>query len=416
MHTDAVRGEEANARSENGSTESTRDRKDKALLEHALIAVIDDDDDTRETVCRRLQRAGYQVQAFDDAARALVEMEKRPPALIVLDLMMPGMDGWQFRIEQRNRPALSEIPVVVTSGDASRYAAAIDAAAYFMKPIDFDRLRNVVDQVLLTRERSRLAAKAVELERVRLLGMLVAGMAHEINNPLTYMLANLAVASRVADVSEEVQPGRGDDDPEKKERERRMLKRALSAATEGAERIAFVVQLLSTFGRSDTRHLAPVDPLRPLDAAIRLAAHHIEARARLATEFTSCPYVFANESKLAQVFLNLLVNASQAIPEGDREGNQITVRAFSEGQRCVIEVSDTGVGIAPEFRARIFDSFFTTKPAGTGIGLGLSIARDIVQSFGGTISVESEEGVGSTFRVELPAGVTANAQASEGER
>ena len=166
--------------------------------------------------------------------------------------------------------------------------------------------------------------------------------------------------------------------------------------------LARVVRLLSTFGRGDVEEVSPVDPLRSLEAAIRLSAHHIDGRARLTTEFESCPYVLANESRLAQLFLNLLVNAGQAIPEGHPERNEIRVTARSVGERVVIEIADTGTGIAPEFLPRIFDSFFTTKPAGTGIGLGLSISRDIVQALGGSISVQTHVGAGSTFRVELP--------------
>lgn len=361
----------------------------------SLLALIEDDDDIREALENLLSHAGYRVLPYGSAAVALRDMDGgRHPDLILLDLMMPGMNGWQFRVEQRKRPALSDIPVIALSADVSPYAAAIDANAYLQKPIDFDRLCVVIEQTILSSERKRLAARAVELERIRALGLLVAGVAHEINNPLTYLLGNLELASS---------------------RQRQLLAapdRSLAAcaklfeniesARDGAERIAFIVRLLSTFVRGSSDETQEIDVLRALDAAARLAMQHIRARARLQLELSSLPLVRANEARLAQVFLNLLINAAQAIPEGTPDQHEIRVRTAHEGDRIVIAVSDTGCGIAPELTSRIFEPFYTTKPADQGTGLGLSISRDVIVSFGGTISVESELGKGATFRIALP--------------
>ncbi|MET0286035.1 MAG: ATP-binding protein, partial [Polyangiales bacterium] len=297
------------------------------------------------------------------------------------------------------RPALSDIPVIALSADVSPYAAAIDADAYLKKPIDFERLCVVIEQIILSSERKRLAARAVELERIRALGLLVAGVAHEINNPLTYVLGNLELASS---------------------RQRQLLATSngslsvgtklfenIESARDGAERIAFIVRLLSTFVRGSSDETQEIDVLRALDAAARLAMQHIRTRARLKLELASLPAVRANEARLAQVFLNLLINAAQAIPEGTPDQHEIRVRATHEGEHIVITVKDTGCGIAPELTSRIFEAFYTTKPADQGTGLGLSISRDVVVSFGGRITVESELGQGATFRIELP---VANAQ------
>ncbi|HEY6879686.1 MAG TPA: response regulator [Polyangiales bacterium] len=362
---------------------------------NSLIALIEDDDDIREALESLLSHAGYRVLPYGSAEVALRDMDGgRHPDLILLDLMMPGMNGWQFRVEQRKRPALSDIPVIALSADVSPYAAAIDADAYLKKPIDFDRLCVVIEQVILSSERKRLAARAVELERIRALGLLVAGVAHEINNPLTYVLGNLELASA---------------------RQRQMLAtpdRSLSAgaklfeniesARDGAERIAFIVRLLSTFVRGSSDETQEIDVLRALDAAARLAMQHIRTRARLKLELSSLPPVRANEARLAQVFLNLLINAAQAIPEGTPDQHEIRVSTLQEGDRIVITIKDTGCGIAPELTARIFEPFYTTKPADQGTGLGLSISRDVIVSFGGAISVESELGKGATFRIALP--------------
>jgi signal transduction histidine kinase/ActR/RegA family two-component response regulator len=317
--------------------------------------------------------------------------------------MMPGMNGWQFRVEQRKRPALTDIPVIALSADVSPYAAAIDADAYLRKPVDFDRLCTVIEQIILASERKRLASKAVELERIRALGLLVAGVAHEINNPLTYVLGNLELASsrqRTLLAS-----------PERALTLGPKLFENIESARDGAERIAFIVRLLSTFVRGSGEEIQSVDVLRALDAAARLAMQHIRTRARLKLEVSPLPPVRANEARMAQVFLNLLINAAQAIPEGTPDQNEIRVRAHQVGDMVAIIISDTGCGIAPELTARIFEPFYTTKPADQGTGLGLSISRDVVVAFGGTITVESELGRGATFKIELP--VAAEEQAPD---
>src|SRR5688572_5192120 len=128
---------------------------------HDVIALIEDDDDIRDALESLLAHAGYQVAAYPSADQALAAMEAGAvPDVILLDLMMPGMNGWQFRVEQRARPALSHVPVIALSADASAYAAAIDADAYLQKPVDFDRLYMVIAQVLVASKREQLAQKA----------------------------------------------------------------------------------------------------------------------------------------------------------------------------------------------------------------------------------------------------------------
>jgi two-component system, cell cycle sensor histidine kinase and response regulator CckA len=360
----------------------------------ALVALIEDDDDIREALESLLSHAGYRVLPYASAEHALRDMESgRHPDLILLDLMMPGMNGWQFRVEQRKRPALSDIPVIALSADVSPYAAAIDANAYLKKPIDFDRLCTVIEQIILSSERKRLAARAVELERIRSLGLLVAGVAHEINNPLTYVLGNLELAA-ARQKNLLASPGNLSIAAKMFEN--------IESARDGAERIAFIVRLLSTFVRGSGDDTHAVDVLRAIDAATRLAMQNIRTRARLRLELGMLPLVHANEARLAQVFLNLLMNAAQAIPEGAPDKHEIHVKASQEGSKVVIAIADTGCGIAPELTSRIFEPFYTTKPADQGTGLGLSISRDVIVSFGGTITVASELGRGATFRIELP--------------
>jgi len=143
---------------------------------------------------------------------------------------------------------------------------------------------------------------------------------------------------------------------------------------------------------------------RVVDSSIRMASNEIRHRAQLVRNYREVPPVHGNEARLGQVFLNLIVNAAQAIPEGRAGANEIRVSTWlGENDRVITEVSDTGTGIPPDALARIFDPFFTTKPSGAGTGLGLAICRRIVTSLGGDILVDSQLGRGTTIRVSLPA-------------
>jgi len=162
-----------------------------------------------------------------------------------------------------------------------------------------------------------------------------------------------------------------------------------------------IVRDLKGMSRDDDKQ-GPVDLARVLESAGRMAAATIRPRAHFAQELPAEMMISGNEGRLCQVFLNLLVNAAQAIPEGGAGHHQVRLSARVEATRVVVAVSDTGSGMPSEVKARLFQPFFTTKPRGVGTGLGLSICHGIVTAHGGSITVESEVGKGTTFRVELP--------------
>ena len=245
-------------------------------------------------------------------------------------------------------------------------------------------------------ERKKLEAQLLVSDRMASMGTLVAGVAHEINNPLASMMLNLDYVSReLGWFVERV-------DRDGKDRIDRLLE-PLRAVGEGAERVRDIVKNLKIFSRGEERR-RPVEIQPILESTMRMAANEIRHRARVLKSYGRVPIVEANEASLGQVFLNLIVNAAHAIPEGDAERNQLEVRTFSDDAgQAIIEISDTGAGIAPQHLGRIFEPFFTTKPVGVGTGLGLSICHRLVTGLGGSISVESQLGVGSTFRVTLPA-------------
>jgi PAS domain S-box-containing protein len=244
------------------------------------------------------------------------------------------------------------------------------------------------------RERRELSARLLLADRLASLGQLAAGIAHEINNPLAYVALNLELARRTLREAGEVAP---------------LLTRSLADSEDGVARVRAIVRELDAFGRGDEQRLSAVDVNRALDAAIRIADSKIRHRVELVKAYGSPPLANANELRLGQVFINLLVNAVDAIAEAGPPprplpSHEIRVRTgvLPDG-RAFAEVSDTGVGMTSEVKGRIFDTFFTTKPIGAGTGLGLSICHRIVTSLGGEITVDSEPGRGSTFRVALPA-------------
>jgi signal transduction histidine kinase len=159
--------------------------------------------------------------------------------------------------------------------------------------------------------------------------------------------------------------------------------------------------------------VGPVDVYGPLEAAINIAANEIRHRALIVRCFGDVPFVQGNDKHLGQVFLNLLINAAQAIEEGDAERNEIrVVTSREEDGRVAVEITDTGSGIAPDVMEHIFDPFFTTKQAGVGTGLGLWICQRIVSGLGGSIEVKSAVGKGSSFAIKLPTAYAKEAHAA----
>ena len=247
-------------------------------------------------------------------------------------------------------------------------------------------------------EREAMRAKLLIADRMTSLGTLASGVAHEINNPLSYVIANLRYARD--ELGALSRPGT----PATVSAEQLAdLGEVLSEAAEGADRVRFIVRDLKAFSRAEDEKLEQIDVRQSLETALSMTRNELRHRARVVKEFGPVARVKANQARIGQVFLNLLVNAAQAIPAGAADRNEVRVvtRTAPDGG-VVVEVHDTGSGIAPEIRGRLFDPFFTTKAIGVGTGLGLSICHGIVTALGGEIAVESEVGRGSTFRVTLP--------------
>jgi signal transduction histidine kinase len=244
-------------------------------------------------------------------------------------------------------------------------------------------------------ERQQMQEQLAVAERLASLGTLAAGVAHEINNPLAALMGHLEMLLRA---------GSGADDGTRAEN--------LQVMKEAAERIRDVARDLRVFARSESDTVGPVDVAEVLESSLRLAGHQLRHRARIVRRFRDVPPVLANASRLGQVFLNLLVNAGQAIEEGHVDRNAVTVAIEVCGDsRVAIDVTDTGPGIPASRLPRLFQPFSTTKAEGHGTGLGLAICHRIVTQFGGTITARSVEGQGATFRIELPVSTAPSAPA-----
>jgi CheY-like chemotaxis protein len=237
-------------------------------------------------------------------------------------------------------------------------------------------------------------AQLMVADRMASVGMLAAGVAHEINNPLAAVLGNLDIAL------DQLASRERRDDPAAMEG----VLEALQEARDSADKVRHIVRDLKLFSRAEEDKKRPVNVVRVLDSALRLAWNEVRHRARVRRAYESTPLVDANESRLGQVFLNLLVNAAQAIPDGHADENEIVLTTRVDAlDRIVVDISDTGAGMDSSVMKRLFTPFFSTKPIGFGTGLGLSICHRLVSAIGGEITVESVLGKGTTFHVALPA-------------
>jgi signal transduction histidine kinase len=244
-----------------------------------------------------------------------------------------------------------------------------------------------------TEERMRLEAQLAQAQRLEAVGRLAAGLAHEVSNPLSFVIANLnhvqrelkalAAGQPVGDVVEDLQDSCHD-------------------ALHGCERIQRLVQDVRGFARVRNHPTGPVDVCAVLEESLAMANLAQVAGLRVERELRPVPPVLADEHGLGQVFINLIINALHAVANGPAEPRLRVATDLQPDGRVRVEVQDNGHGIAPEHLGRIFEPFFTTKPVGVGTGLGLSICHGIVTGFGGELSVESQPGQGTTFRVLLP--------------
>lgn len=409
------------------------------------VLVVDDENPVRQLICRWLTAAGYQASLAVDGQEALTLLGRHPFHLVLLDILMPGMSG--LEVLPKIRDSYPDLAVIMVTGkdepEVANQALDLGAHGYLVKPFSNNELLIQVSHILrlhdLERENRQyrenlellVAQRTAELEKtladlrstqdqliqqekLATIGHLAAGVAHEINNPTGYIGSNLGTMGRYFDKLVEfitLQDQALKDLPPEKGAELHAARKRLKLdfllsdsrglveeSLQGVERIKKIVQGLKSFSRKEQDTARPVDINECLDNALTVAWNELKYKATVTKNYGDLPKLSGFPNQLGQVFINLLVNAAQAITG---QGT-ITITTSREYGTAVIAIADSGCGIPAASQEKIFEPFYTTKEEGVGTGLGLSIIKEIVTRHGGTISLTSEEGQGTIFIIRLP--------------
>jgi signal transduction histidine kinase len=385
---------------------------------------VEDCEDDSALIMQELRRGGFDpiFERVDSRAAFKDLLRAKDWDVIISDYSLPRYDGLAALADARE--VGKDIPFILVSGTIGEIGAVnvmkAGAQDYVLKdslsrlPVAIEReLREAEARTGQRKMNERLAIS----ERMASAGMLAAGVAHEINNPLAVVMANLDF---VTGLLRQLGPNVRAPDPCRPERDGTEGLAAeglegclievdgpLRDAREAVERIRVIVRDVKLFSRPQDEERGPVDVRSVIESSIRMAWNEIKHRAQLIKRYGDVPMANSSEARLGQVLLNLLVNAAQSMPEGRVSENEIhVVTKTAETGGVIIEVRDTGGGIPRENLARIFDPFFTTKPVGVGTGLGLALCHRMITDLGGEIAVESEVGKGSVFRITLPRATT----------
>jgi PAS domain S-box-containing protein len=387
------------------------DREREARIEtQRFRAILDQADEGIFVVDPRTTRF---VDVNDTACRMLrytrAELLALAPQDVEVDFPRPTREQWADYIIEVMAVGTLPYQGVHRRKDGSTYPVE---TTWSIKPFEGDEYllgvcRDMTKQRRIEAELRQAEETMRVSDRLTTVGTLAAGIMHEINNPLSYVMGNLEFAvEHIVELAEGLPAGGVDE-----------LLIALHEANHGAVRMSRIVRDLRTFSRRDEDSVSAVSINDVLDSSINIAMNEIRRRARIERSLTDEVMVMANESRLGQVFLNILINAAQAIEPGNSQSQRITVRTTRQDDGgVVVEIRDTGTGMSPEVMQRIFDPFFTTKPIGVGTGLGLSICRNIVESMGGRIDVASTLGSGTSFYIWLPATEQRPARRAEAAR
>lgn len=411
------------------------------------ILIVDDEDQIRHLFAASLSDR-YECATAASANEALELLAIKSYELVITDMMMPGRNGIELLRDIKAR--YPDTAVIIVSGidrpQRLRDALRIGASDYLIKPCELEALAISSERAIdrrnlqltarqykadLEKQNAELAIRKTELERLQAqiihsekmasVGQLVAGIAHELNNPAGFIYGNLdLLKERLTDVHDllavyEKVPVPANLEPLVRAIKVRICYEKLTAdldsmvadCLEGAVRINDVVQNLRLFSRLDEAEVKLVDVHEGIDSTLRLLSRYYSSgRIDLHRVYGDLPLVNCYASQLNQVWMNLLVNAAQAVTGH----GSVTVSTRLEGDVVAVSISDTGCGIPPDHLSRIFDPFYTTKPVGEGTGLGLSISYGIIERHGGTIKVASTIGGGTTFTVSISLCATEKAQ------
>ncbi len=310
-----------------------------------------------------------------------------------------GASRFEIEVRLRTGPKMEDVL------DASALLSAMWAKDG--TPIEVHALLTDVSEV------RRLERRMAQADRLASVGQLAAGVAHEINNPAAFVMANLGHLQARLPLLKRLVPLLPDADADGALRELLDdLPDLCDQSLQGMRRIRDIVRDLQIFARPADEPPEPVDLSALCDTVANMAWPQVRRHARLEKSYGEVPPIHGHLGKLSQVLMNLMINGAQAIPEGQQARNKIVIATGTRDDGAIISVTDTGAGIPQAVIGRIFDPFFTTKPPGKGTGLGLSVSYEIIQAHGGRMEVQSQVGVGTTFTVWLPTSVMAEGTGS----
>ena len=415
-----------------------------------FILIVDDSSTNLSVLSQALKTAGYKVRVAVEGESALAMLEKcaidptkNPfPELILLDVQMPGIDGFETCSRIKSNPATKTIPVIfmtaLADAESKIKGLSLGAVDYITKPFEQDeviarvnihwRLKQLTDNLeqqvtQRTYALQQAQVKVVQQEKLSALGQLVAGVAHEINNPLSFMLSNIAPAKEyLAEITEVLNlykkhyPEPASDIATKIEDidlefVLEDFSHLLDSMELGTERIKDISLSLRNFARSDGDVASAIDLQETLDSTLLLLKHRLKDQGcRPAIEvienYDELPLIKCYPGPMNQVFMNLLANAIDAVEEAwekDQRPLNITISTEVLRESAIVRIADNGLGMTDEIQQHLFEPLFTTKAVGKGTGLGLSIAKQIVSDkHGGQLFCKSIAGKGTEFAIELP--------------
>jgi signal transduction histidine kinase len=424
-------------------------------MSNGFILVVDDNPTNLAVISQALRTEGWQIRIAVDGEDALSKVAHNPPELILLDVQMPGIDGFEVCKRLKADEATSDIPIIfmtaLSDTDSKVKGLGLGAVDYITKPFEqqeaIARVRVHLQLRHLTqtleeqvRDRTQALSQALEElqhshlqviqnEKMSALGNLVAGVAHEINNPIGCVVGNVsAVEATIKDLFGVIDlygkhfPNPGaeiENELEAIDLEylREDLSQLVKAMRDGSDRIVSISRSLSIFSRADTDRKQVFNIHEGIDSTILILRHRLKANEyrpeiQVLMDYGDLPMVECFPGQLNQVFMNILANAIDAIDESNQgrgsaeleaNPNCIKVQTALSGDQVQIAIFDNGTGMSEEVRSRIFDHLYTTKTVGKGTGLGLAIAQQIIEEkHGGTIEVNSKLGKGATFIIKIP--------------
>ena len=412
-----------------------------------LILIVDDTPTNLDVISEALSDAGYTVAIATSGERALKQLERRSPDLILLDVMMPEIDGFETCVRLKANPKTCDIPVIfmtaLSDSDSKIKGFEVGAVDYITKPFQerevLARVKTHLQLSFLTQnleqqvsqKNAQLQASQIQLiqkEKMSALGNLVAGVAHEINNPVGFLAGNIQPALNyindlfgLIDLYQQKYPQPNAEiiaEIEQIDLEyiREDLPKLIGSMKEGVKRIRDVSTSLRTFSRADSDRLVPCNIHDGIDSTIMILKHRLKAddtrpEIEVYKNYSDLPQIECYAGQLNQVFMNLLSNAIDAVDESNK-GNtyheiankiMITTELSPDLKQIFISIKDNGVGMNKILQEQIFEDFFTTKCVGKGIGLGLAITHQIVvQKHHGDIIVHSVLRAGTEFVITLP--------------